>query len=93
MTATKSGDPLLDTMRFQGIPVTRENYLMLEYMGKPPKQLHPEAEQELPEEIRGPDDILGGQHPINGMLCEYPLSISFSYCTDIFGFGVPSISW
>ena len=62
---TKSGDPLLDTMRHQGIPVTRERYLMLEYMGKPPigidGQLDAEAEQQLPEELQGPDDPVGGQ--------------------------------
>jgi len=68
MTAIKSGDPVLNTMRFKGIPVTRKNYLNLCYMGKPPLdsdgQLHPEAEQELPDELRGPDDVIGQSNPI-----------------------------
>src|SRR6266568_1462190 len=52
----KSGDPLLNTMRHQGIPITRENYLMLAFMGRPPTELHPEQEAELPAELQAPDD-------------------------------------
>ena len=52
----KSGDPLLNTMRHQGIPITRENYLMLAFMGRPPAELHPEQEAELPAELQAPDD-------------------------------------
>ena len=48
----KSGDPLLNTMRHQGIPITRENYLMLAFMGRPPTELHPEQEAELPAELQ-----------------------------------------
>jgi len=48
----KSGDPLLNTMRHQGIPITRENYLMLAFMGRPPTELHPEHEAELPAELQ-----------------------------------------
>ena len=77
MTAIKSGDPVLNTMRFKGIPVTRKNYLNLCYMGKPPLDsdghLHPEAEQELPDELRGPDDVIGQSNPINALLADYPL--------------------
>ena len=37
----RSGDPILNTMRFKGIPVTRENYLNLEYMGETPEATSP----------------------------------------------------
>jgi hypothetical protein len=35
-----------------GIPVTRENYLNLAYLGEPPEQLSAEEECELPEELQ-----------------------------------------
>ena len=50
-----NGDPVANVLRRHG-RLTRENYLNLEYMGKPPKELHPEMEQELPEELQAPDD-------------------------------------
>ena len=71
-----SGDPLANVLRRQG-RLTRENYLMLGYLGKPAigsdGQLDAEAEQLLPEELQGPDDPPGGQHPTNALLCDYPL--------------------
>jgi hypothetical protein len=45
-------DPLVRIMRRHGIPVTRENYLDLAYMGQPPEELGPEEESELPEELQ-----------------------------------------
>jgi hypothetical protein len=33
---TGSGDELIDLMRYAGVPITRENYLELAYMGEPP---------------------------------------------------------
>jgi len=35
-----------------GIPVTRENYLNLVYLGRPPEELSAEEECELPEELQ-----------------------------------------
>ena len=71
-----SGDPVANVLRARG-RLTRANYLALNYLGKPPLdsdgQLHPEAEQELPDELRGPDDPIGSQHPINALLADYPL--------------------
>ncbi len=68
-----SGSPLADTLRRKGL-LTRETYLNLEYMGKPPKQLHPEAEEQLPPELQGPDDPIGGVHPVNAFLSDHPLA-------------------
>jgi hypothetical protein len=39
-----------------GIPLTRENYLNLNYMGNPPSQLSPEEEAELPEMFQDRDE-------------------------------------
>jgi len=52
-----SGDPLADAMRSQGIPITRETYLNLAYMGHPPARLDPEIEGMLPAELQAPDDL------------------------------------
>ena len=52
-----SGDPIFEIMKARGLPLTRETYLNLNFMGKPPAVLHPEIEQEMPEELREPDDI------------------------------------
>jgi hypothetical protein len=43
-------DPLLETMRYYGIPLTRENYLNLAYLGEEPK-LDAEQEAALPVEL------------------------------------------
>jgi hypothetical protein len=43
---------LLKWMRRHNIPITRENYLNLAYMGKPPAGLTLEEEEELPLELR-----------------------------------------
>jgi hypothetical protein len=52
MTTTKHSDPLVATMRYYSIPVTRENYLELAYMGEVPEELGAEVEAELPPEIQ-----------------------------------------
>jgi len=52
-----SGDPIFEIMKARGLPLTRETYLNLNFMGKPPAVLHLEIEQEMPEELREPDDI------------------------------------
>ena len=49
---TGSGDGLIDLMRHYGIPITRENYLDLAYMGELPKELSAEEEANLPPEVR-----------------------------------------
>jgi len=51
------GDPVANVLRRRN-RLTRENYLNLEYMGRPPLgpdgQLPPELEAELPEELQAP---------------------------------------
>ena len=42
-------DSILALMRTHRIPMTRENYLALAYLGHPPAELDPEEEAELPE--------------------------------------------
>ena len=44
--------PVFRLMRKYGIPITRERYLYLNYMGRPPKQLDAEQEEELPPQLR-----------------------------------------
>ena len=45
-------DGLLGLMKRTGVPLTREHYLALAYMGEVPKELTPEEEAELPEEFQ-----------------------------------------
>jgi hypothetical protein len=40
---------VLERMKSMGIPLTRENYLDLAYLGNPPEELSAEEEAELPE--------------------------------------------
>ena len=49
---TDTDDGLLKLMRHFNIPITREDYLNLAYMGEPPAALTPEQEEELPPELR-----------------------------------------
>ena len=45
--------PILGVLTETGTPVTRENYLELSHPGQDPRQqMHPEAELELPPELR-----------------------------------------
>ena len=45
----------LEYMKASGIPLTRERYLNLAYMGKPPEELGAEEEAMLPEMFRRKD--------------------------------------
>ena len=45
-------DIVMDKMKQAGIPMTRENYLDLAYMGNPPEQLDGEEEANLPEQFQ-----------------------------------------
>jgi hypothetical protein len=47
-----SSDPVLCWMVENGLPLTREAYLNVAYMGNPPKELGPEQEAELPEQFQ-----------------------------------------
>jgi hypothetical protein len=47
-----SEDPVLRWMTENGVPLTRESYLNVAYMGDPPKTLGPEQEAELPEQFQ-----------------------------------------
>lgn len=39
-------------MKRFGVPVTRENYLDLQYLGRPPAELSEEQEAELPAHLQ-----------------------------------------
>lgn len=43
---------VLEYMKKNNIPLTRENYLNINYMGNPPEELGAEQEFEIPEEIQ-----------------------------------------
>jgi hypothetical protein len=45
-------DGVLALLKRHGIPVTRENYLHLAYMGQPPEEWTAEHEAELPMELQ-----------------------------------------
>lgn len=49
-------DGTLETLEELGLPLTRENYLMLGFMGDPPEELDGEIEAMLPDGIRLADD-------------------------------------
>lgn len=45
-------DPIIELLNEYGIPVNRENYLELAYLGEPPEELGAEQELALPEQVR-----------------------------------------
>jgi hypothetical protein len=45
-------DSILKFMNEHKIPLTRENYLEIAYMGTPPTELDAEEEAELPEQFQ-----------------------------------------
>ena len=47
-----NSNPVIELLKEYGIPVNRENYLELAYMGDVPEELSAEEELELPEELR-----------------------------------------
>lgn len=52
---TRENDGTLRYMLENNIPLTKENYLSLEYLGRPPKELDTEDELDLPNELRLPE--------------------------------------
>jgi hypothetical protein len=46
------GDGILSMMRHHNIPITREHYLNIAYMGEPPEELSAEEEANLPPMLR-----------------------------------------
>jgi hypothetical protein len=46
-------------MRHFNLPVTREDYLNLAYLGRPPEQLSAEEEADLPKEVRAANPRFG----------------------------------
>jgi len=56
-------DIVLDKMKQENIPLTRENYLALAYLGNPPEELGAEEEAELPEEIQNGESEDGTAQP------------------------------
>jgi len=46
----------LELMKKRNIPLTRQNYLDIEYMGNPPEEIGGEIEAEIPQEIRDAED-------------------------------------
>jgi hypothetical protein len=47
-------DPTLEFLRENNLPVNRENYLYIAYMGNPPEELDAEQEDALPWEVKSP---------------------------------------
>jgi len=52
LTPQAGNDPVVDLMLKNKIPLTRENYLNVAYMGEVPEELSAEQELELPEEFQ-----------------------------------------
>jgi hypothetical protein len=50
-------DPVLALMRALKVPLTRQKYMELNYMGKPPAELSPEEEAALPAEFQKKDGV------------------------------------
>jgi hypothetical protein len=50
--------PLMRLMKKYDIPLTRENYLNLAYMGEVPEQLSAEQDADLPVELRSSASML-----------------------------------
>jgi len=47
-----NNNSVVQLLKKYGIPVTRENYLDLVYLGEPPETLTAEEELEMPEALR-----------------------------------------
>ena len=45
-------DVVVELLEKAGVPLTRENYLNMAYLGNPPKELEAEQEAELPKELQ-----------------------------------------
>ncbi len=47
-------NPTMALMRLFKVPLTRDNYLNIEHVGAPPKEVHPELEADMPKRFRHP---------------------------------------
>lgn len=45
-------NPIIERLKKEGLPVTRENYLQFAYLGDPPAKLSAEEEDALPEQFQ-----------------------------------------
>jgi hypothetical protein len=45
-------NPIIKVLKHYGAPLTRQEFLDTAYLGKPPANLDPESEAELPDEPR-----------------------------------------
>ena len=70
---SREEDPLLSLMKEVNIPLTRENYLTLAYMGDQPAWC-PELEAEIPEEFQDWDSMTFGQPQKANEMAEQPVS-------------------
>ncbi|MGC1834155.1 MAG: hypothetical protein WA714_13935, partial [Candidatus Acidiferrales bacterium] len=52
-----TNDCVLEAMKKNNIPLTRQNYLDIAYFGNPPEEIGGEIEASIPWEIRHADDI------------------------------------
>ena len=52
LQSERKSSPVLNHMILAGIPLTRENYLNLAYMGNPPDHFTAEEEASIPEMFR-----------------------------------------
>ena len=50
-------DIVLAAMRKNNVPLTRENYLYIAYMGDVPEEIGGEIEASIPQEVKDADDI------------------------------------
>jgi hypothetical protein len=50
-------DIVLNLMKQRGVPLTRENYLHIAYMGDVPEEIGGEIEASIPWEIKHAEDI------------------------------------
>ena len=51
-----TNDIILNSMKEHGVPLTRENYLYIAYMGDVPEEIGGEIEASIPQEIRDAED-------------------------------------
>ena len=49
-------DIVLDKMKKENVPLTRDNYLAFAYLGNPPEELSAEEESQLPKEFQKDND-------------------------------------
>jgi len=62
MKGMPNDDIVLNKMLELDIPLTRQNYLNLAYLGSPPPEpLDAELEAELPEQFQKPDLYINGE--------------------------------